>query len=171
MAQRKKSSRSRAVPATPGSIARSARGTLRSYAVGALPIIDHILKRMKLEEFLRDYLPKEHRRSKIAAARGLTVLVKNFLLAREPIYGLGEWAAAYAPEVLGLSPEEVPLLNDDRAGRWMTRLFRSDRPSLLLALVSHVVREFTLAGLYRLFLSDRRKCLRYKQLRRKNRMT
>jgi transposase len=69
MAQRKKSSRSRAVPATPGSIARSARGTLRSYTVGALPIIDHILKRMKLEEFLQDYLPKEHRRSKIAAAR------------------------------------------------------------------------------------------------------
>jgi len=144
MAQRKKSSRSRAVPTTPGSIARSARGTLRSYTVGALPIIDHILKRMKLEEFLQDYLPKEHRRSKIAAARGLTVLVKNFLLAREPIYGLGEWAVAYAPEVLGLSPEEVVLLNDDRAGRWMTRLFRSNRPSLLLALVSHVVREFTL---------------------------
>ena len=70
MARRKKSSRSRAVPATPGSIARSARGTLRSYTVGALPIIDHILKRMKLEEFLQDYLPKEHRRSKIAAARG-----------------------------------------------------------------------------------------------------
>jgi hypothetical protein len=68
-----------------------------------------------------------------------------FLLAREPIYGLGEWAAACAPDALGLSPEQVLLLNDDRAGRWMTRLFRSDRPSLLLALLRHVVREFTLA--------------------------
>jgi hypothetical protein len=38
---------------------------------------------MKLEEFLRDYLPKERRGTQIAAARGLTVLVKNFLLARE----------------------------------------------------------------------------------------
>jgi len=144
MAKRQKSSRSRAVPATPGSIARSARGTLRSYTLGAVPIIDRILQRMKLEEFLQAYLPREHRRSKLAAARGLTVLVKNFLLAREPIYALGEWAAAYAPDVLGLSPEEVLLLNDDRAGRWMTRLFRSDRASLLLALVAHVVREFAL---------------------------
>jgi hypothetical protein len=145
MAKRKRSSRSRTVPATSGSIARSARGTLRSYGLGALPILDHLLKRMKLEEFLRDYLPKERRGTRITAARGLTVLVKNFLLAREPIYGLGEWAAACAPDALGLSPEEVLLLNDDRAGRWMTRLFRSDRPSLLLALVGHVVREFVLA--------------------------
>jgi hypothetical protein len=144
MAKRKKSSRSRTISATPGTIARSAHGTLRSYTLGALPLIDHILKRMKLEEFLQDYLPREHRRSKLATARGLTVLVKNFLLAREPLYGLREWAGAYAPDLLGLSPGEVLLLNDDRAGRWMTRLFRSNRPSLLLALVSHVVREFTL---------------------------
>ena len=145
MAKRKRSSRSRAVAATPGSIARSTRGSLRSYSLGAVPILDNLLKRMKLEEFLRDYLPKERRGTQITAARGLTVLVKNFLLAREPIYGLGEWAAAYAPDALDLSPEQVLLLNDDRAGRWMTRLFRGDRPSLLLALMGHVVREFTLA--------------------------
>jgi len=142
--RKKKSSRSRAAAATPGSIARSARGTLRSYTLGAVPIVDRILQRMKLEEFLQAYLPRERRNSKLDAARGLTVLVKNFLLAREPIYGLGEWAAGYAPDVLGLAPEQVLLLNDDRAGRWMTRLFRSDRPSLLLALVGHVVKEFTL---------------------------
>jgi transposase len=145
MTKRKRSSRSRAVAATPGSVARSISCTLRSYSLGALPILDDLLKRMKLEEFLRDYLPKERRSTAITAARGLTVLVKNFLLAREPIYGLGEWAAACAPDALGLSPEQVLLLNDDRAGRWMTRLFRSDRPSLLLALMGHVVREFTLA--------------------------
>jgi transposase len=145
MAKRKRSSRSRAVAAMPGSVARSTSGTLRSYSLGALPILDHLLKRMKLEEFLRDYLPKERRGTPITAARGLTVLIKNFLLAREPIYGLGEWAAACAPDALGLSPEQVLLLNDDRAGRWMTRLFRSDRPSLLLALMGHVVREFALA--------------------------
>ena len=144
MAKRKRSSRSRTIPATPGSIARSARGTLRSYSLGALPILDHLLKRMKLEEFLQGYLPKERRGCRITAARGLTVLVKNFLLAREPIYGLGEWAAACAPDALGLSPEQLLLLNDDRAGRWMTGLFRSDRPSLLLALMGHVAREFTL---------------------------
>lgn len=145
MAKRKRSSRSRGVPATPGSIARSARGTLQSYNLGALPILDQLLKRMKLEEFLQGYLPKERRGTQITAARGLTVLVKNFLLAREPIYGLGEWAAACVPDALGLSPEQVLLLNDDRAGRWMTRLFRGDRPSLLLALMGHVVREFALA--------------------------
>ena len=75
MAKRKKSSRSRAVSETPGSIARSAHGTLRSYHLGALPIIDHILKRMKLEKFLQDYLPRENRRpyaSRTSAASRLS---------------------------------------------------------------------------------------------------
>ena len=59
MAKRKKSSRSRTLPTTPGSVARSAHGTLRSYSLGALPIVDHLLKRMKLEEFLATTFPRK----------------------------------------------------------------------------------------------------------------
>jgi len=144
MAKRKRSSRSRSVPATVGNVAHSDHGTLCSSTLGALPILDHFLKRMKLEDLVHAYLPKEPPRTRITAARGLTVLVKNFLLTREPLYGLGEWAATCAPDALGLSSAQVLLLNDDRAGRFLTRFFRSDRPSLLLALMAHVVRAFTL---------------------------
>jgi len=127
-----------------GTVARFHQGTLRSSTVGALPIVNQILKRMNLEEILEAHLPPQNRRCKLPVARGLLLLVKNLLLSREPIYGLGEWAARYDPAPLGLSPEQVLALNDDRAGRCLSVFFHCDRPAVVLEVVRHVVREFTL---------------------------
>ena len=126
----------------PGEVARTKGRTLNSYRIGALPIVDRILQRMRLEEFLRSYLPRADRRCRIAPAIGVTLLLKNVLLCREPLYGVGEWAARYAPEALGFADTQLPSLNDDRVGRCLDRLFRSDVTSLVLALATHVVREF-----------------------------
>lgn len=122
--------------------ARAGNQTLRYHTVGALPIIAHMLGRMRLAEFLQDYLPRPDPRSKISPAQGLLVLLRNILLSREPIYGLGEWAEAYAPDLLGLGTRQVGALNDDRVGRCLDRLFDADYPSMVLALVAHVVKEF-----------------------------
>lgn len=73
------------------------------------------------------------------------MLVKNILISRQPIYGVGEWAARYAADLLGLSPAEVGLLNDDRMGRCLGKLFDCDHSSLALALVGHVIQEFQVA--------------------------
>ena len=115
-----------------GSVAQSALGPLRSCTVGALPVINDLLKRMRLEEFLQTYLPPEDPRCKLSAAKTLLVLLRNLLLSREPLYGLGEWAARYAPDLFGLSAAEVSWLNDDRAGRAADRLFLAEIPALVL---------------------------------------
>ena len=114
----------------PGEIARRKARTLNSYRIGALPIVDRILQRMRLEEFRRAYLPC---RSTLPdrSAIGVTLLLKNVLLCREPLYGVGEWAARYAPEALGFADTQLPSLNDDRVGRCLDRLFRSDVTSLV----------------------------------------
>jgi len=70
------------------------------------------------------------------------VLLRNLLVSREPLYGLGEWAARYAPDFLGLEAKEVSWLNDDRAGRAADRLFLAEIPALVLEVVRHVVRQF-----------------------------
>src|SRR3954467_6576509 len=129
----------------PGEMARAAGQTLTSWRVAALPILDHILRRLRLQDVLRDHLPREDRRSRVATATGLLVLVKNLLVSREPLYGVGEWAARYAPGRLGLTPAQLPSLNDDRVGRCLDRLFHADIPSLTLAVVAHAVREFGVA--------------------------
>jgi hypothetical protein len=63
----------------------------------------------------------------------------------EPIYGLGEWAVRQAPDLLGLTPDEIALLNDDRVGRALDKLFAADVPQLVLAVARHVVQEFGLS--------------------------
>jgi len=122
--------------------ARAGGQTLKSCSVGALPIIDHVLERMQLPDFVESYLPDPDPRSKLAPAQGLLVLLKNILLSREPIYGLGEWAEAHAPDFMGLTPRQVKFLNDDRVGRCLDRLFDADYSSMVMALLTHVVEEF-----------------------------
>ncbi len=84
----------------PGEIARTRGKTLSSCRIDALPIINQLLARMRLDEFLRSYLPRADRRCRIAPALGISLLLKNVLLSREPLYGIGEWAAVL-PKVLG----------------------------------------------------------------------
>jgi Domain of unknown function (DUF4277) len=126
----------------PGEIARAKGRTLSSYRVGALPIIDRLLERMRLDHFLRSYLPRADRRCRIAPSIGISLVLKNVLLSREPLYGIGGWAARFAPEALGFADTQLPSLNDDRVGRCLDRLFRSDITSLVLALATHVIQEF-----------------------------
>jgi transposase len=125
-----------------GETARTGGRTLNSYRVAALPIIDRLLERMRLDEFLRSYLPRADRRCRIAPSIGVTLLLKNALLSREPLYGIGEWAARFDPVALGFADTQLPSLNDDRVGRCLDRLFQSDITSMVLALATHVVREF-----------------------------
>ena len=95
-------------PLRPGRIARAAGRTLNSYTIGVLPILDRFFDRLRLEPILRDHLPREDRRSRISTATGLLLLLKNLLVAREPLYGIGEWAARHVRELLGLSPAQLP---------------------------------------------------------------
>ncbi len=126
----------------PGEIAQAQGRTLNSYRLGALPMLESVLQRLRLGEFLGDRLPSEDPRTKIATATGLLLLVKNLLVSREPLYGVGEWAARFVPQWLGLSNDELVHLNDDRVGRCLDRLFDADIASLTLSVVTHAVREF-----------------------------
>ncbi len=114
---------------------------LTSYRVGALPILNRIIARARLPDFLREFMV-EDKRCTVSPISGTLVLLKNYVVSREPIYGVGEWARQFRPELLGLSAREVSSLNDDRVGRCLDRLFEADCPSLALAITRHVVEEF-----------------------------
>jgi transposase len=128
-----------------GRHAHAAGHQLLSYRVGLLPILNRILQRLRLEQTLRDYLPRADKRCRIDPATGLLVLLRNLLLSREPLYGVGEWAARHAPHLLGLSHEQITSLNDDRIGRCLDRLFQNDCGSLALTVATHAVREFAVS--------------------------
>lgn len=129
-------------PDHPGADAHADGHTLISARVAALPLIERFLRRLRLDEFLRGRLPDEDRRARVGTSTALLLLLRNLLVCREPLYGVGEWAARHDPTRLGLTPEQLPALNDDRVGRALDRLFDADVPTLTLEVVAHAVREF-----------------------------
>ncbi|TWU06094.1 hypothetical protein Pla52n_18140 [Stieleria varia] len=74
----------------------------------------------------------------------LTLLIKNILINREPLYGLGAWVSQFVPELLGLEQQQLKSLNDDRVGRALDRLFDANLPELAMAVTRKVVDEFHL---------------------------
>ena len=143
MAKKKAASNGQRNRGEAGQTAKASSHTLRSYVVGAAPIIERLLDRIELNRFLAEHLPPE-RRKKLPTRKGLLLLVRNFLFSREPIYGVGEWADRYAPDLVGLTESERDSLNDDHLGRCLDRLFMIDHGELVLDVVRHVVREFDL---------------------------
>jgi transposase len=124
-------------------VASSEETQLRSYKVGALPIINQVLQRLGLAEILDRCLPGDDR-SKTPTSAGLLLLVRNLLLSREPIYGVADWAREYAPDLLGLSEGQMAALNDDRLGRCLSGFFTALTPELILEVVRQAVHEFQL---------------------------
>jgi len=115
---------------------------LLSQRLGALPLVNHFLDRAGLPALLGRYLPAADARVRLAPAIAVRLVVTNLLVGRQPLYALGEWAAPFAPQLLGLGPQDLEAVNDDRVGRALEALFDADRASLLTELVLGVVAEF-----------------------------
>lgn len=118
---------------------------LRSSTLGPLPLLQHFLDKFGFDALLAEYAPSADRRFAIPPAAILGLMVRNILLGRTPLYGLGEWAQAYAPEALAITDDVVAGLNDDRAGRALDYLFDADRGSLVTALAVRAIRAFDIA--------------------------
>ncbi len=139
---KKKKRRSTKRSVEPGHLASSSGKTLRSYDVGALPIINRILERMRLSDILKQSLPDDDPRTQLPTHRGLLVLVRNILSSREPVYGVGQWASSYAPDLFDMWHHEMDRLNDDRVGRCLDRLFDGLDADLIMTVVRHVIEQF-----------------------------
>ncbi len=113
-----------------------------THQVGALPLIDRIIKRMRLQEILNRHLPDEDSRTKVSTARVVLLLLKNLLVSREPMYGVSEWASNFGPELFDLWQSDFEHLNDDRIGRALQKVFEALDSNLIIDVVAHVVSEF-----------------------------
>src|SRR5271168_3619481 len=129
----------------PGKHAQTDGLELRSYDVGALPLLKQIVERMQLRRILGEHLPRDDSRTELPTVTTLLVLFTNLLLAREPVYGVAEWAALFPPDRLGLRQHDLSRLHDDRLGRSLDRMFQGIGPTLIMAVVRHVIKEFAIS--------------------------
>lgn len=131
----------------PATLAPKATGpdlVLRSRCIGALPIINQMIERCGLRQILWRHLPAEDSRHRVDTATAILLMVRNILISREPLYGVGQWAASFVPELLELRDDQLKSLNDDRVGRALDRLFDAKFPALVMDITRHVVRQFDL---------------------------
>lgn len=115
---------------------------LRSLKLGGLPIANRFLERLKFAQLVKRHLPPPDPRTELAPAKALGVLLRNLVLSRMPLYSQSEWARDIEPGLLDLQDEEIALINDDRIGRSLDRLFDADRHAMLTDFVVHMVKEF-----------------------------
>jgi len=113
---------------------------LESRKVAGLPLVNSILDRLGFDRLLATALPGGGR---LDAAHALGVLVRNIALnERQPVYTHVECARQVEPSLVGLQPGQADLLNDDRVGRALDRLFDADRAALMTELVLRTLRHF-----------------------------
>ncbi len=98
---------------------------LRVERLGPLPLVNHFLGRLGLEEALERRVPTDDPRCRLSHAQALGVLLRSIIVEREPIYRQQETVQGFAPGVFGIPASEMSALGDDRIGRALDRLFDS----------------------------------------------
>ena len=106
------------------------RFVLQSERLGPLPLVNHFIHRMGLEDTLDRYVPSDQRCA-VSHARALGVLLRSIIVEREPIYRQQETVHGFASGMFGVGEEEMQHVGDDRIGRALDRLFDADRAALL----------------------------------------
>lgn len=120
-----------------------ARFTLQSERLGPLPLINHFIERIGLEDAFGRYVPSDARCA-VPHARALGVLLRSIIVEREPIYRQNETVHGFASGMFGIAAEEMEHLCDDRLGRALDRLFDADRAALLTEVALAVGQRFAL---------------------------
>jgi len=118
------------------------RYALQSERLGPLPLVNHFIQRIGVEDALDRYLPTDPRCA-VSYARALGVLLRSIIVEREPIYRQHETVHGFASGMFGISTEEMQHLGDDRIGRALDRLFDADRGALLTEVVVTVGQRFS----------------------------
>ena len=59
-----------------GRVAAAGETHLRSYLVGAVPIINRLFERLRLREIIERHLPPEDARTKVPTSTGILLLVQ-----------------------------------------------------------------------------------------------
>lgn len=114
---------------------------LETRLLGGLPLVNVFYDRLGIDRLLDAHVPGDTR-LRLAPSAALGVVIRNLVVRHAPVYALGEWASRYEATQVGLTGDEAELLNDDRVGRMLSRLFDADRASLLTRLVLDAVETF-----------------------------
>jgi transposase len=116
---------------------------LQKSVLGADPVIHHYVDKLRIRETFRTYV-KSDARLAMPIEDGVCVLLHNILVEPLPLYEIGQWLALRDPESLGLGREDVAMLNDDRLGRVLDAVAKSNRKTIFMRIALRMIKIFEL---------------------------
>lgn len=116
---------------------------LRKHSMGAHPIIQWFIDKLQIREIVSSHIAQDGRAA-IGLEKTLGVLIHNILTSPMPMYEVADWAVPLSAEGIGLSPEEVPLLHDDRIGKGLDAFYAGRHKDVFFRLALRAIRVFGL---------------------------
>ena len=117
--------------------------TLTKFVLGAHPIIEHFIERLRIREIMSTYL-RADKRMRLDDDKTLTLLIHNILTAPIALYELEDWLNPLDAEKLGLMPRESKFIQDDRMGRALARFYGSRHKDVFFQLALRAIKIFAL---------------------------
>lgn len=118
---------------------------LKTERLGPLPIINHFIERLALDQLLDQFVQTNDKRVRLPYSKGLGVLLRSILVEREPIYRQQETVSTFSLKEFGLNGELLRHIGDDAIGRSLDKLFDADRGTLLTELVVSMTEIFEIS--------------------------
>ena len=117
--------------------------TLTKFVLGAHPIIEHFIERLRIREVMSTYM-RADKRMRLDDERVLTILIHNILTTPIALYELQDWLKPLDAEKLGLMPRESKFIQDDRMGRALARFYNSRHKDVFFHLALRAIKIFAL---------------------------
>ena len=117
--------------------------TLTKFVVGAHPIIEHFIEKLRIREIMSTYM-RSDKRMRLDDDKTLTVLIHNILTAPIALYELEDWIKPLDAEKLGLAPAECKFIQDDKMGRALARFYNSRHQAVFFHLALRAIKIFAL---------------------------
>lgn len=114
---------------------------LKRYVLGAHPIIQFFMDKLKISEIIGSYI-KQDKRLKLSSEKALSVLIHNILTTPKPLYEITDWLKPLDEEKVGLDPGESSFINDDRIGRALESLYFSRHKDIFFRLALRAIKLF-----------------------------
>ena len=117
--------------------------TLTKFVLGAHPIIEHFVEKMRIREIMSTYM-RTDKRMKLEDDKVLTLLIHNILTTSNALYEMEDWLKPLDAEKLGLSPKETKFIQDDKIGTGLFRFYNSRHKDVFFRLALRVIKVFEL---------------------------
>jgi transposase len=119
------------------------KADLRKYFIGAHPIIQTFMERLRVQEIIGSYFQQDERLT-LSMEQTLGVLIHNILTSPMPMYEIADWLNAIDEESLGLNEDDKEFIQDDRIGKMLDKFYEGRHKDVFFRLALRAIKEFDL---------------------------